>query len=356
MDDKLTATIGVRAPQFKRELNQYCYSQNGASNFLCTTQTPVTTLGSGNVLFASGTANANNPEYIRPYSDTVKFDKVLPNVGLTYSPWDDHTLYFSFAKGLSAPRTDNLYIVRRLTDNSIGRGLPESETTNSFDLGWRYNTPNMLASVALWKSDYKNRIVSAFDPIAGFNVDRNVGDVKLQGIDMQIGWRVTEAVTLSSSASYNKSELQSNLQLITDAQLAAGGALVPTKGKTLVETPKWTFSARGDFKAGPNLRFGVQGKRVGDRFGTDINDEVSPSYTIWDVDARYSFNTTKLRGLDLKLNVTNLLDEAYFGNISSGIGTLQSNSTLPGFQGSSGVGFYSIGAPRTIQVSLEAKF
>lgn len=335
MDDKVTATVGVRAPFFKRELNQYCYSQNGGSGnsgaLLCTTQAPVATRANGNVVFVNA---ANAVEYIAPYKQTVKFDDILPNVGLTYSPWDNHTFYLSYAGNLSAPRTDNLYAVRRLADNSIGRPLPESETTKSYDLGWRYNTPDVLASVALWKSKYNNRIVSSFDPDLGFNVDRNVGDVDLRGIDMQVGWRINDAITLSASSSYTKTELLSDLQTSATATLSL-------KGKELVETPKWTYGARGDFRAGENLRFGIQAKHVGDRFSTDLNDEIAPGYTVWDLDARYNFNVSSLKSLSVKLNVINLLDEAYFGNISSGTG-------------GTSVGFFSIGAPRTVMLSLEA--
>lgn len=335
LDDRITATIGVRAPYFKRDLNQYCYSQNGGTgnsgNLLCTTQAPVATLANGNVVFTSA---ANAVQYIPPYKQTVKFDKILPNVGFTWSPWDHQTLYAAYAGNLSAPRTDNLYAVKRQADGSIGRPVPEVETTKAFDLGWRYNSADVLASVALWKTKYNNRIVSSFDPDLGFSVDRNVGDVDLRGLEMQVGWRVTDAVTLSASSAYTKSELLSNIQTSATGTLAL-------KGKQLVETPKWTFGARGDFRVGDNLRLGIQAKRVGDRFGTDLNDEIAPAYTVFDADARYNFSVSALKSLSLKLNVTNLLDEAYFGNISSGTG-------------GSNVAFYSIGSPRTVMLSLEA--
>ena len=339
MDDKFTATVGIRAPFFKRELNQYCYSLNGGNgnsgNLLCTTQVPVATLTNGNVIFVPATvANPNPVQYIPPYKQTVKFDDILPNLGFTYSPWDSHTFYISYAGNLSAPRTDNLYAVRRLADNSIGRPIPDSETTKSYDLGWRYNTPNVLASVALWKSKYNNRIVASFDPDLGFSVDRNVGDVDLKGVDMQVGWQVTDAVTLSASSSYTKTKLLSDIQTSATVTLSL-------KGKQLVETPKWTFGVRGDFRVGENLRFGIDAKRVGDRFATDLNDEIAPSYTVMNADLRYNFHVAALKSLSLKLNVINLLDEAYFGNISSGTG-------------GTSVGFYSIGAPRTLSLSLEA--
>ena len=50
-------------------------------------------------------------QFIAPYSDEVKFDDILPNVGLTWRATDSQQLYLSYAEGLSAPRTDNLYSV-----------------------------------------------------------------------------------------------------------------------------------------------------------------------------------------------------------------------------------------------------
>ena len=115
------------------------------------------------------------------------------------------------------------------------------------------------------------------------------------------------------------------------------------KGKTLVESPKWTFSARMDLDVTENLHAGLQAKKVGDRFGTDLNDQVSPGYTVVDVDLVYGFKYKRMKEGELQLNVTNLLDEEYFGNISSGTG---GNSTA----------FYSIGAPRTLVASVKFNF
>jgi iron complex outermembrane receptor protein len=92
-----------------------------------------------------------------------------------------------------------------------------------------------------------------------------------------------------------------------------------------------------------DLRFALQAKQVGDRFGTDNNDEVAPSYTVVDLDASYSFELPRLKSAQVQLNVINLLDEEYYGNISSGTG-------------GSSVAFYAIGAPRTITATLKFNF
>lgn len=64
-DDAVTVNIGARAPFFVRELNQYCYSQDGRSTVRCTTETttpdPVI---AGNFRFPS----TGTTSWIAPYS------------------------------------------------------------------------------------------------------------------------------------------------------------------------------------------------------------------------------------------------------------------------------------------------
>jgi iron complex outermembrane receptor protein len=345
-DDKLAATIGVRAPFFKRELNQYCYTPNGGTgnssgsisatgSTLCTSRVPTAVLANGNATFQANPVTAI--QFIPPWSDTVKFDDILPNLGLNYSLTDNQQLYLSYAEGLSAPRTDNLYSVRRQPDNSIGHPLPESETTKAYDLGWRFNSSHTIASLALYHIDYTNRIVSSFDPELGFSVDRNVGDVKIDGADLQVGQQIGDAFSLTGSVSYNDSTLQDDIPTSNPA------APIPTKGKKLVETPKWTFAMRADIRVTEDVHVGLQGKKVGDRFGTDLNDEIAPGYTVYDLDFSWGFQFKGVKRGEFQFNIINLLDEDYFGNISSGTG-------------GTSVAFYSIGAPRTAMASLKFDF
>jgi iron complex outermembrane receptor protein len=344
-EDKFTATVGVRAPFFKRELNQYCYTPDGGTGnsgtiqaqggVLCTSRAPNFTYSNGNVGFQGSNAPMG-VQFIAPWSDEVKFDDILPNLGLSYNPTDSQQLYFSYAEGLSAPRTDNLYSVGRQPDGSVGSPLPDSETTKSYDLGWRLDHPRTIASLAVYRIDYTNRIVSTFDESLGFSTDRNVGDVKVLGVDAQLGQRLGELFSLTASVSYNDSEL------LDDVPTA--GVPIPTSGKQLVETPEWMFAVRAEVDVTPDFRVGLQGKKVDDRFGTDLNTEVAPGYTVFDLDLTYGLSFKGVQRAEIQLNVTNLLDEKYFGNISSGTGVGTS------------VGFYSIGAPRTVMGSLRFEF
>ena len=340
LDERLTATIGVRAPYFTRELNQYCHTVNGSGNVLCTTQTPAATRANGNVVFVN-TPTAT--EYIPPFAATAKFDEILPNVSLNYAFTDNQTVYASYAAGLSSPRVDNLYGVRRLADGSLARVNPDPEQTDSIDLGWRYNADNVIASVAVWQSKFKNRIVSAFDPDLGFSVDRNVGDVDLKGVDMQIGWRANDWMTVSANASYNDSELKNDLRVTSTSTL-------PTKGKAFVETPEYTYGGRIDLRPVPNLTVGLEGKFVDERFTTDVNDAKVPSYTLFHLNAAYDFEVARLKGLRAQFVIYNLLDEEFFGSLGSSTNAITTNG-VSGFSPT-----LALGAPRSMSLSVIARF
>lgn len=349
VDNRLIVSLGVRAPFFKRELNQFCYTLNASTlpgvvsgfNVSCTTQVPTITNTDGSVQFAAGTAP--NLKYIKPYSATVKYDKVLPNAGATFEVATGNVVYVSYAEGFSSPRTDNLYTATLV--NGVGTPADTNpETTKTYDLGYRFSSPGLMATAALWNTQYKNRIVQSFDPDLGISIDRNVGAVKAYGLDTQVAARLEEYLTVTASFSYNKSEIQDDL-----INGAAAGNVIPLSGKQIVETPKYTFGGRVDWDITEALSLGVQGKYTGQRFSTDVNDEVAPRYTVFDLSLRYTVPFAKRTYA--QLNVTNLFDEEYFGSISSRTNALP----IAGVTGT-GAPTYFIGAPRTAQFTLRTEF
>lgn len=352
LDDKLTVNLGVRAPFFKRELNQFCYTQNsnttGAGvpagfNAYCTTQAVAQTNADGTVQFVTGTVAANQ-RYIKPFSATKKYDDVLPNLGATYEVAPNHVVYAAYAEGFSSPRTDNLYTVSLVNGQVQPAGvLPE--TTKSVDVGYRFSTPTFLSSVALWATDFSNRIVSSYDADQGIQIDRNVGKVKGYGLDAQAAWQVAEYLRVSGSFSYNNSEIKDDFRI-------SSTVVLPTGGKQIVETPEYSWSGRVDWDITENLKFGVQAKYTGERWSTDVNDEKAPAYSIVDLDVRYNLPFAK--ETYVQLNVTNLFDEEYFGSISSrstASGIVTGTGTLSGTAPT-----YHFGSPRTVQVTLRTEF
>jgi iron complex outermembrane recepter protein len=338
-DDKLRVEFGVRLPFFKRDLNQFCFTQAGGSGFAtCTSQTLGTTPGVGVTYVVPNnfvlTPTTLGTPVFAPFVQTYKFSPILPSVGFNYKITDDLSLFGSYAKGFSAPRTDNLY---RAPIVNV-----DPETTNTFDAGLRYTTSRVQAQAGVWYTNFKNRIVTSFDQTLGISVDRNIGSVKGKGVDIGIAVRPLDWFTFQGNLSYNDSKLQDNIQV------AAGATgLLLTAGKRVTETPKWTAGYRAQVEFGP-VEIGLQVKYVSDRFATDFNDVVSPSYTTADLDARFSFEQWGLKKTWFQLNVSNLFDRFYFGNI----GTQISAPPNPGGAQPN----FALGAPRTVSGTFRVGF
>tara|TARA_R100001129_G_scaffold155247_1_gene118165 strand:+ start:733 stop:3303 length:2571 start_codon:yes stop_codon:yes gene_type:complete len=311
----LTATLGLRAPFFERELNQYCVTTDPSGNVNC--------INGGDDI---GDYLDANPNAVAPTSTTFKYDKLLPNVGLTYEFAPSASVFASYAKNLSVPGTDALY-------GSLFVGVsPVPETSDSFDLGLRYQTGSIQAQVTGWYNRYNNRLATAYDPIQDRSITRNLGKVEKYGVDGSIAWAPSEPFLFYVFGSYLKSEIDEDIQTGEDTFAA-------TAGKREAGAPKFTVGARAQGALGP-VELGAQIKRTGSRFLNDINTIELPGYTVADLDARLSLGyfNEDLEKAYIQVNVTNILDEVYIGSAPTGLFT-------------SGE-FVNIGPPRAFTASL----
>lgn len=330
MDDQLRVFVGLRAPFFERRLNQYCYLANSAP------QIPAGFLNNSvcirpEVLAASGITPTATQVVRAPYSETRKYDDLMPNLGFTYRLTDDIQVFANFAQGLSAPRTDNLY--------SFANVRPEPETSDTYDFGGRYQGNGVLAAVSGYYTKFYNRIQSSFDQDQGINIDRNVGDVDVWGVDFELGVEPIDDLTINATASWADSEFQSDYR-------TGATTTVATKGKKLPETPEWQFGGRAQYKIA-GFTLGFDGEWVGQREGNDVNSptERPGAYAVFNADVRYDLTDVLNFGRGksyVQFNVSNLLDKQYYNRLSAGAGT--------------GALFVSPGAPRTYMLTVQASF
>jgi len=338
LDDKLRVEVGVRMPFFRRELETFCLIQARDGFAYCSDEpTPSATL----IVIAPNAVPtpAGNPVPVyAPFSATYNFNPILPNAGVVYDFGGGFSAFASYARGFSSPRTDNLYRAPVVT--------VDPETTNSFDLGVRYRRSTVQAQATVWKIDYSNRIVTSFNAAEGIAVDRNVGSVKTWGMDASFAWQPIPEISLLGLASYNHSRLQQNVNLSaapgTDcgsSTTAVPAGCAATAGKRVAETPDWQVGGRAQFYLGP-LTIGAQAKWVGQRYATDDNSILVDDYTTVDADVRLDLGPIiGLADSYVQVNVSNLFDEHYFGNISTQI----NGAGNPNF---------SVGSPRTFMLTL----
>ncbi len=359
MEDALVLDVGVRAPFFKRELDQNCFTVAANGNVSCLT--------ANNDAYA-----AANPGFARPQRRDYDFNAVLPNVGFTYNFTPQASFFASYAKGLSVPGTDVLYNAFFYAPGTDG-AEPQPERTDSFDAGLRYRSSKVQAQVGAFYTTFENRIATAFDADLGESVSRNIGEVTRWGVDGSVSYSPIPEVTAYVYGSYLNSEIKDDLlggacNAALVSQRAYSCATVgqqyffPTGGKQESGVSEYMFGGRLQANLGP-IEAGVQYKRTGPRFINDSNLPLvaravstagvvtttelypakTPAFDILDADARFSLASLGLNKTFFQLNVTNILNSFYIGYVSG-----QSNDTA--------VPFVQIGVPRTFSGSVVFSF
>jgi len=399
MDDKLVLTAGLRAPFFKRNLTNNCFTSSASGFVECfggnsALVTSATTLNPYSTTTNTTTGAITVAGWAAPQQRIYNYSKLLPNVGFVFDFTDNASVFGNFSQGLSVPGTDNLYQAF-FFPTGTARAKPAAETTDNFDLGFRFRSGMIQAQVSGFYNQFHNRLASAYDPEINQTIYRNLGDVKKYGIDGSIAFQPVENISLYVFGSVMKSEIKDNLILGENAD--GTPILAMTAGKREAGAPKYTFGFTARGSLGP-VELGFTAKRTGERFIYDNNEAVytgtylangaltstntvptavgartqvysatAAAYWLVNLDAR-----VKLEGLGLgksyvQLNVYNLFNQFYVGGF--GGNAFQNQTMCPATTTSgtcngigAGLSVYGnvpnvqIGAPRTVSGTLVFQF
>lgn len=372
-DEKLFVSAAVRHQKMERDLNQYCYSSlygTGSSTPYCTTQKveSSTTMSDGiKVVTLEGASTT--AVYFAPYQRKVSFSKTMPNIGLTWTFDNGSQVFANYSESMSSPRTDSYYAVVLDTSadglnkanfaanqafykaNAMSVANPKPETSETVEVGYRFRKPNFNATATAFTALDKDRIVSSYDFETATSFDRNVGKVKRNGFEASAAYSPVDSLVLNAGLTYTDTEVQSNLVY---AKTGNTPRYLATAGKQLVEMPKWMWNVGVDYQITDALALNLTGKYVGDRFTTDINDDVAPHYFVWNGSLRYDLPWFK-EGTYVQLNAINLFDQKYLGSFSSQNNALSYVDNL-GQTKSGTFPFMNVGAPQTFVLSLRTKF
>jgi iron complex outermembrane receptor protein len=365
----LRVNVGASLPYFKRDLENYCFTTSANGFVDCFGGDPDLEQA-----YADEFPNVQGPQ-----RRVLKYNKLLPSVGLVYEFTPVISAFASYTKNISVPSTDNLYNAFFFPPNTDS-AEPRPETTDSFDAGVRYRSSKIQAQLAGWFTKFNDRLASAYDPELDRTVFRNLGRVDKWGIDGSIAYEPIRELTLYAFGSWMRSKIKDNIQIgtfggITDCDNIPGTAAEAdvlrscalTSGNYESGAPKYTFggSAVGRLSI---FELGATVKRTGPRYVYDTNlptfsgalgspDAVeifpskAPAYTLVNLDARMKL--TMLKGLEnsyFQLNVYNLFDQFYVGGFGGGLNQAFSGSNY------GNPGFVQIGAPRTISGTLSLAF
>ena len=264
-------------------------------------------------------------------------DWFLPQAGLLYRLNDDHELFASYTENLRAFESSATGGPFATTQAGFDALDLKPETSTTYELGFRAKSSRFQGVIAGYYVDFKDRII-AFANGSGIQgnpaILQNVGDVRSWGVEAAGTFRVTPDLSLFASYAYNDSEYRD------DVVNAAGAVVVPTAGKTVVNSPK--HLAKGEVTWDNGTLFARLGANyTSKRYYSYVNDAEVGGVVIVDASIGYRFTDR----ISIQANATNLFDKEYVSTIGTN-----------GFANSGDAQTLLAGAPQQFFVTLKAGF
>jgi iron complex outermembrane receptor protein len=311
--DKGVLSLGVRAPQVKRDVTNYA-----------------------------------NEGFTTTYNIQKTYSDVLPQIGVRYNLDKQQQVFVNVGKNFRAAPNfaftgNNVRLNAAGQVELVTEALPETSVMT--DLGYRLQTRGYSLSATVFNSDFKDRQANAYDPVADRSTYTNAGRVKTTGLELEAGSApFMGGFTAYASMTAQSSELLDNITV-------AKGQVIPTAGKQFTLVPDRMFGGSLQYVSGP-FYARLKVKHTGRQYASLMNDEEVPSYNTGDFDAGYNFGSFgSLSNVQLRFNITNIADAQYRSPTSgSVVNTVKVGATNPSTV------FYYLGAPRFTAISLSADF
>jgi iron complex outermembrane receptor protein len=266
-------------------------------------------------------------------------DWFQPSVGVVAELGDRTELFASFAQATRAFPSVNgsIWGTTQAGFDAI-RNTIKPETSDTYELGARYNTGRFNGVLGVYMVNFQNRLLgvaSGPDIIGSPSVLQNVGSVRSIGVEAAGDWKITDSLTLYASYTYTDATYRDD---VVDGK----GAVTLLRGKTVVDAPK--HMARGELSYDDgNLFARLAVNYMSKRYFTYTNDQSVPGRVIADAAIGYRFGQDG--HYEIQLNASNLFDKAYIGTINSaGTGNSGDRQTL------------LVAAPQQFFVTLKAGF
>ena len=227
------------------------------------------------------------------YGDGTKYDKskLTPTVSLLYKPIEAVTTYVSYMEALER----GLIVGRAYTN--YGEILPPLGS-KQYEVGAKYDiNPNLLLSTALFRIEKANQYSNLVTPIPTFVRD---GLQVHNGVELVLTGKVTDNLTIMGGGTLMDISVEKSNNPALEGKKPTNAA--SRMGKIYAEYAlPWV--------PGLSLTGGIY--YTGEKYGNAANTDKIPSYTLYDIGARY---TTRVldKALTVRLNIINLTDKNYW--------------------------------------------
>ena len=258
---------------------------------------------------------------------TDNFNHFSPKASLNYHLTQDSSVYLRYANSFRLPTAGSIY---HLTTKDDGDAKAvDSETSDTFELGYKANWQAVTFDSAIYYMDVEDGIVHAYND-EGQRYLTNATRVIHKGIEASVLWKINKQLYISAVYSQSKHEFDEYEYLAGNEMAAAPDYIANVRVRYM---PSFIQGFTAMLEVQSIGEYWLDDANTQDDEG---NDRIENGYTTGNLKARYQVS----KQLAFHARVLNITDKEYVQEASYRYG----KST------------YSPGAPRTAYIGLNYKW
>lgn len=248
---------------------------------------------------------------LRDITQTHDFLFFNPKAGLFYELNNQNSVYLSFAIANREPNRSNY------TDADPDKGMPQAETLYDYELGYHFNSDKLTASVNAYYMYYRDQLVltGAINDV-GKGIMTNVPESFRTGIEMSGKARLADKVYASANLTLSKNKIRNFTELVDDWDNWGSQIETPLGSTNLAFSPSATAGAEIGWAFAKGFEASLNGKYVSRQYidNTSSEDRSLDPYFVSNFRLGWVVEPNFVRGLEISLNVNNLLNAEYETN------------------------------------------
>ncbi|QVM82388.1 TonB-dependent receptor domain-containing protein [Novosphingobium decolorationis] len=255
------------------------------------------------------TSSARTITANKPMDGSIKSQNwFLPTVGVLYDLDGQHELFADYTRNMAAfvaSASSGPFSSSSQAGFDYIRDDLKPEMTNTFEGGYRFHGRDVQFSLTGYYVKFTNRLLASSISatiVGNQNVLQNVGSVTSRGVEAAANWKFAPNWSVYGSWAYNDASYDDDVQPL-------GGAIMPTKGKQVVASPKNVGNVDLDYDDG-HLWGQVSAHYRSARYYSYLNDAKLPGAINVNASAGYRF----AGGIEVQVNVNNLFDKRYIAS------------------------------------------
>ena len=242
---------------------------------------------------------------------------VNPKLGLYYQLSNTQSMYVSFATAGREPNRSNF------VDADPGHPVASAETLYDYELGYRLGLNHMKLAATIYFMDYKDQLVLTGEiNNTGAPIMTNVDDSYRAGIELETGINIKGRFFWDMNATFSRNRIREFTEYVDNWDYWDDPVNEPQQhtrelaGTHLSFSPELIAASILSYEIIDNLKISLTSKYVGKQYidNTASEERRLDPYFLNNIYAGYSFNTSVVEEITIRLQANNIFNVQYESN------------------------------------------